>query len=114
MSEIRVSAALDVHDGKLDAFLVAAAAVIRVVREKDSGTLGYDWYGNAEQTRFIVLERYRDSDAVLEHLANLGELFGSLLETADLTLDVFGNPSAELAEAAAAIPTRVYKFYQGL
>lgn len=114
MSEIRVSAALDVHDGKLDAFLAAAAAVIRVVREKDSGTLGYDWYGNAEQTRFIVLERYRDSDAVLEHLANLGELFGSLLETADLTLDVFGNPSAELAEAAAAIPTRVYKFYQGL
>jgi quinol monooxygenase YgiN len=114
MSEIRVSAALDVHAGKLEEFRTVATAVIQVVREKDSGTRKYDWYHNADHSRYLVLEHYRDSEAVLEHIENLGELFGALLETCDLTLDVFGNPSAELAEAAAAIPTRVYTFYQGL
>lgn len=114
MSALEISAGMDVHPGKLEEFQAVAAAVIQVVREKDSGTLRYDWYHNADHSRYLVLERYRDSEAVLEHIENLGELFGALLELCDLTLDVFGTPSAELAEAAAAIPTRVYTFSQGL
>ena len=114
MSELRISAGLDVHDGMLDGFRAAAAACIQAVREKDTRTLQYDWYHNEDHSKYIVLEHYRDSEAVLEHLDNLGELLGALLETCDLTVDVFGNPSAELVEAAAAFPTRVYTPLQGL
>ena len=114
MSELRISAGLDVHEGMVDEFRAAAAACMQAVREKDSRTLQYDWYHNEDHSKYIVLERYRDSDAVLEHLGNLGELLGALLETCDLSVDVFGTPSAELVEAASAFPTRVYTFHQGL
>ncbi len=114
MSELQITATLRIHPGKLDAFNAAAADCLRSVREKDSGTLQYDWFLSEDGSECVVRERYRDSDAVLEHIDNLGESFGNLLATCDIAVDVFGAPSAELLEATAAIPVRVYGFYQGL
>ena len=112
MKELQVTALCKIHDGKLDAFKVAARECVRIVREKDSGTMQYDWFFSEDQTECAVSERYRDSEAVLEHIANLGDTFGALLEACDLSIEVFGDPSAELAEATAALPTRVYSFFQ--
>jgi quinol monooxygenase YgiN len=113
MKELEVAALCKIHDGKLDAFKAAAAACLQSVREKDTGTLQYDWFFNENLTECVVRERYRDSEAVLEHIANMGDAFGALLGTCDLSLEVFGDPSAELAEATSALPTRVYSFFQG-
>jgi hypothetical protein len=75
--------------------------------------LQYDWFFNEDQTECVVRERYRDSEAVLQHIANLGETMGALLETCDLSIEVFGDPSPELVEATKALPTQVYSFFQG-
>jgi hypothetical protein len=60
-----------------------------------------------------VRERYEDSDAVLQHIANLGETFEELLGVSDLSVEVYGTPSAELVKAAEGLDVSVYSYFQG-
>ena len=108
MSALYVNARGAIHAGKLEEFKKLADECIRLTREKDSGTLQYDWFLNAEQTACVILEHYRDSDAVLEHIANLGAMMGEILGICDWEFEVFGAPSAELMAAAAALGPKVY------
>ena len=114
MRELLISARFEVHAGKLDEFQSIVGAAVLKVRDNEPRTLQYNWYHSEDHSRYIVLERYEDSDALLEHLADVGEELGAFLEVSDLKVDVFGTPSAELVAATAAIPTRVYTFHQGL
>jgi len=61
-----------------------------------------------------VHETYADSNAVLAHMGNVGELLGQLLGMSDFELEIYGNPSIELQQAGAALNPKVYSFYQGL
>ena len=79
MDTIQVTARLTIHDGKLDAFKELAAQCMRSVRERDSGTLQYDWFFSDSRKECVVRETYRDSEAVLEHIANLGPTMGAIL-----------------------------------
>ena len=114
MKELQVTARCKIHDGKLDAFRAVAAECLKSVRERDDGTMQYDWFFNEDQTECVVRERYRDSEALMQHIANLGDTMGALLDVCDLSVDVFGDPSAELLEATTSIPTRVYGYFQGV
>ena len=66
MEELQVTARCKIHDGKLDAFKVAAQECLKSVREEDNGTLQYDWFFNEDHTECVVRERYRDSEAILQ------------------------------------------------
>lgn len=114
MNWIQVTARLKIHEGKLEQFEKAAAACLQSVREKDTGTRQYDRFYNADRTECVVRETYDDSDAILEHIANLGETFGDLLAACDLSLEVFGDPSPELVAASEGLDVTVYSFYQGV
>ena len=108
MSQLQVSARFTIHAGKLDEFKQVAARCMQSVREKDTGTLQYDWFFNPDQTQFVVRETYRDSDAVFEHIANLGDNFAALLAVADMEIEAFGTPSASLLEATTWMSPRIY------
>ncbi len=108
MSQINVIARFSIHEGQLEAFKAAAAECQRIVTEKDQNTLQYDWSLNSEQTECVVVERYRDSDAVLEHVSHVGETLGVLAGVSDMSLEVLGDVSDELAEATAPLAPRVY------
>ncbi len=114
MSELQVTVRLTIHDGKLSEFKEVAAQLMQSVRENDSGTLQYDWFFNADQTECVVRERYRDSEAVLEHVANLGETVEALLAVCDLEVEYFGAPTEELLAATAEFAPRVYSAYQSI
>lgn len=114
MNKIQVTARAAIHEGKLDEFKALAAECMRTVREKDSGTLQYDWFLNAAQTECVVQEVYKDSQAVLEHIANLGATMGAIFNVSDCTFEVFGSPSPELAEAAAGLSLNVYSPFQSM
>jgi len=114
MGELQVTAHLHIHEGKLDQFRAAAAACMESVRENDTGTLQYDWFFSQDQTTCLVRERYQDSAALIDHIGNLGDRLGALLETCDIEIDLFGDPSPELVDAVAALPTTVYPFFQGI
>ncbi|HEY3260314.1 MAG TPA: hypothetical protein VGJ95_08600 [Pseudonocardiaceae bacterium] len=63
---------------------------------KDTGTLQYDTYFNDDQSECIVLERFRDSEALIEHAAHLGDLMEAILATGSVSGEFLGEPSAEL------------------
>ena len=71
MSELQGIARYKFHEGKLEEFKRLSTQCMEIVRTKDTGTLQYDIYFNDDQSECIVLERYRDSEALIEHLANL-------------------------------------------
>jgi hypothetical protein len=67
------------------------------VRTKDTGTLQYDTYFNDDQSECVVIERYRDSEAAIEHAANLADVSEAVLETVSVVHgEVLGEPSTEL------------------
>ena len=74
MSELQGIARFTFHEGKVEEYKRLAKESMEVVRTKDTGTLQYDIYFNDDESECIVLERYRDSEALAEHMANLGEL----------------------------------------
>ena len=114
MKEIKAIATFKINKGKLGEFKEISAQMIAVVQEKDPGTLVYDWYLDEGNLECTVLETYADSDAVLAHISNVGELLGKLLEIGNLTIDVYGNPNAELLKATEGLQPKIVPFYAGL
>lgn len=60
----------------------------------------------------LVRERYRDSDAVIERMINLGENMSRLVSIADMSVEVYGTPSEKLLQAAKGMDMKVYSFFQ--
>ncbi|HKK91948.1 MAG TPA: antibiotic biosynthesis monooxygenase [Longimicrobiales bacterium] len=114
MSELQVIARLKIHEGKLDEFKRIAEKCMDSVRTRDTGTLQYDFFFSEDHDVCLVHEKYRDSDAALEHVANLGETMGELLETCVLSADVFGTPSPELLGGLEGLDVRIYSPFQSL
>lgn len=108
MKEIQATAILKVHHGKLPEFKRVAEKCVQSVREKDKGTLQYDWFFNEDQTLCEVREKYRDSEAVLEHMGNLGDTLGELLALCELSLEIFGSPSDALLDALKGMDIKYY------
>lgn len=116
MKKIQITAKFKIHKGKVEEFKkIASACVVAVEKnEKGKGALQYDWFFSPDNTECIVRETYVDSDAVLAHMGNVGEMLGQLLGMSDFELEIYGNPSEELQKAGAAMKPKVYSFYQGL
>jgi len=97
VSELLGIARFKLHEGKLDEFKRLSAQAMEIVRTKDTGTLQYDTYFNDDRSECVVIERYRDSEAAIEHAANLRDLSESILATVSVVHgEVLGEPSAEL------------------
>ena len=76
-----VTARLQVREGELEGFKEQAAEMMRQTREKDTGTLRYDWFLSNDGTACEVREGYVDADALLEHANNVGEAKAQLFGT---------------------------------
>lgn len=97
MSELIGIARFKFHEGKREEYLRLSDQATEIVRAKDSGTLAYDLYLNADQSECMFIERYRDSEAAMEHAANLGHLFDAVLSTVTVVHgELLGQPNAEL------------------
>ena len=108
MSEFQGIARFKFHDGKLEEFKRLSAQCMEIVRNKDTGTLQYEIYLNEDQSECIVLERYRDSDALIEHAQNFGELGEALIRTGWVAGELVGEPSAELKAKMASSGIRLF------
>ena len=113
-SELLGIARLKIHPGKLEEYERLADKCMESVRTRDSGTLQYDVYMSTDRTECVVLERYRDSEALLEHLANLGETMNTLLETCSISGEICGTPSAKLVNALEGSGVRIFSPYQSM
>ena len=97
MSELQGIARFRIHDGKLDEFKRLSAEAREIVRTKDPGTLQYEIYFNDDESECIVLERFKDSEALIEHTANLGDLSEAILSIVSVVHgELLGEPNAEI------------------
>ena len=95
MTELLGIARFKFHEGKLDEFKRLSAEAMEIVRTKDSGTLQYDTYFNDDESECIVIERYRDSQAAIEHAANLSDLSEAVLAIVSVVHgELLGGPIA--------------------
>ena len=79
------------------------------MRAQDTGTLRYEVFLDAGRSEAVIIERYRDSRAVLDHLAHVGQdLMDQVMATGDVVREAFGRPSPELAAALAGSPVRLF------
>ena len=116
VSELWGIARFKFHDGKVEEFKRLSAQAMEIVRTKDTGTLQYDVFFNDDESECMVLERYRDSEAAMEHVANLGDLFGAVLTTVTVVHgELLGEASAELrANLADSEVPELFTPYQSM
>ena len=96
MDEIKGIARVKFFPGKRDEWKRLTEQAMEIVRTRDTGTLQYEIFFNADESEAIVFERYRDPDAALEHFANIGHLMAPLMETATVTGELLGTPNAQI------------------
>ena len=88
-NEIHGTSRIVIREGKLEEFKRLAARCVEIVRTKDTGTVEYDLFLTADGTECFVHERYRDSAAGLEHMANIGPMMEPLSEICTTTGEVW-------------------------
>jgi quinol monooxygenase YgiN len=97
VSELLGIARFKINEGKLDEYKRLSAQAMEIVRTKEPGTLQYDTYFNDDESECVVIERYRDSEAAIEHAANLREVSEAVLAAVSVVHgEILGEPSAEL------------------
>jgi quinol monooxygenase YgiN len=111
VSELQGIARFKFHEGKLEEFKRLSTKAMEIVRAKDTGTLQYEVYLNDDQSECIVLERYRDSEALIEHGAHLGDLARAILATGSVSGELLGEPSSELKAKLAGGVVRLFTPY---
>lgn len=114
MGQIQVTTTLpNIAPGNLPEFKELAARALEITKGEET-THQYDWFFSDNETKCVLRETYANSDAILTHMANIGDLLGKLGELGGgLEIEAFGDPSPELLEAAAALQPTVYRYFQG-
>ena len=114
MSELRGIVRFTFHAGMVDEFKRLSAECLEIVRAKDAGTLQYDTYLNEDESECIVLERFRDSDALVLHSQNMAPLMDAIMATANVSGELLGNPDEQLRAQLAGSPVGLFALYQAL
>ena len=114
MSELQGIGRFKFHEGKVEEFKRLATQCMEIVRTKDTGTLQYDIYLNDDQSECIVIERYRDSEALMEHAAHLGDIMEAIFATGSASSALLGEPSAELGAMMVDSEVRRFTLYQSM
>jgi quinol monooxygenase YgiN len=102
------------HAGQVDEFKRLSAKCMEIVRTKDTGTLEYRIYFNDDESECIVIERYRDSEALIEHSAHISPMMEAILATGSITGELLGEPSAELRAQLTGDQPRLFTPYQSM
>ena len=99
------------HEGKLEEFKRLSAQAMEIVRTMDSGTLQYDIYFNDDQSEGVVVERYKDSSALMEHAGHVGHLMEAIFATGWVSSEMLGDPSAVIREKMADGGVRLFALF---
>ena len=96
MGELVGIARFRFHDGKVAEYKRLSAEAMEIVRAREPGTLEYSVYLNADETAAVVIERFRDEDALIEHGRNMAEISEKVLRTGTVEGELLGDVSHEM------------------
>ena len=110
---------LDLQTGKEEEFRALMEEMVTATRANEPGALNYEWSTSDDGRVCHIFERYADSAATMQHLANFGEKFAArfmeILSPTQFT--VYGSPNQQVKDALAtfgvAIMQQVGGFSRG-
>jgi quinol monooxygenase YgiN len=115
VSEIVGIARFKFHEGKVEEYKRLSVEALEIVRTKDSGTLQFDTYLNDDESECMVIERYRDSAAAIEHWENLRDLSEDILGIVTVVHgELLGDVSPELRANLVDGPVQLFTPYQSM
>lgn len=113
METLHLISRFKIHDGNLAAFKAWSDECVAVTKREQPGPLYYEWFLDEPNSECVVREGFKDSNALMVHMGNLGELLGKGMAMADFKPEVYGTPSDELKAAAAALAPLIYTRFNG-
>ena len=114
MSELLGIVRFKFHEGKLEEFKRLSARAMEIVRTQDTGTLQYEVYFNDDESEALALERFRDSDALIQHGENMAALMEPILATGTVTGELCGDLSRELRAKITGDVPQLFTLYLSL
>ncbi|MEZ4501655.1 MAG: antibiotic biosynthesis monooxygenase [Dehalococcoidia bacterium] len=114
MSELQGIVRFKFHEGQVEEFKRLSAQAMEIVRAQDTGTLQYDTYFNEDESEALVLERFRDSDALIEHGEHMAALMEPIIATATVTGELCGDLSPELRARITGDNPQLFTLYASL
>ena len=109
MSRLLGIARFRFHEGRVEEFKRLSLRCMEIVQASDTGTLRYDIFLNADESEALVVEEYVDTEALMEHLANIGEeLSSAILATASVHGELLGDLGAELVAQLQGGPVQPF------
>ena len=112
MAELQGIVRFTFHPGKVEEFKRLSAECLEIVRARDDGTLQYDTYLDADETRAVVLELFRDADALILHSENMAPLMESIMATGSVAGELLGDLPDELRARMDGGPVGLFTLYQ--
>ena len=106
---------LSIKEGKLADFKAIVNILVETTNLNEPNTLVYEYLINEDGTVCHLLETFKDSDAFMVHLGNVGHLFDTLFESATMTrAKIYGSPSTELQQALDPLGVEYFTHLNGI
>ena len=111
MTDLFIRGSLIINPGKLNEFVDVAEKMIAIHRSRDQRTIAFDTYLDEGNSLWVALERYPDSEGLMQHWANQDPELKARLMTLCRPGDaeMFGSPSQAVLDRARVYATRVFK-----
>jgi quinol monooxygenase YgiN len=105
-----------VEDGKKEECKKLILEMSRMVEVNEPDTLTYQIYFDISETKCIVHEAYRNSEAAIAHAANMPrepycQRFFSLSKVS--RVEIYGKPSDEVQKALTSFNPQTYNLFTG-
>ncbi len=103
-----------IHEGQVEAFKNGCQAFIEKTRTEGDSCLFYAFSFDGDEAH--CREGYKDADAVLTHLENVGGLLREALKISDITRLEIHAPESEIAklrEPLAALNPKYFALHSG-
>ena len=106
---------LSIKEGKLEDFKSIVSTMVETTNLNEPNTLVYEWYINEDGSECHLLETFKDSDAFMVHLGNVGHMFDTLFESATMTrAKIYGSPCPELQQALDPLGVEYFAHLNGI
>jgi len=104
---------LELHPERVADFKVLMGEMVALAETQPS-TLVYEWYFNEDNSRCIINERYRDSTALIDHMAASGPYAERFLAAATISrLTILGDIDTATRAALEALQPNYLSLAEG-
>ncbi len=110
-NQIHFRAEITIEEGKTEEFKKLIQDMSRTVKANEPDTIEYQFYINGSETKCIVHETYRNSEAAIAHNDGVAsrKILPRIFRISTITrFDVYGNPSEELQKVLTSIGVQTY------